>query len=109
MLRRPRFKAHYHVRTVSDDETVLLWETGYRVLRSRLIALLAPWLDGRHTAENIASRLAEQLTPLDVTFGIQQLIDGGYIEDDESNKNDGERAFLGLLGTPAFSSTPRSD
>lgn len=46
--------------------------------------------------------MREQLTPLDVTFGIQQLIDSGYIEDDESNKSDGERAFLGLLGTTAL-------
>ncbi|HEX4230758.1 MAG TPA: TOMM precursor leader peptide-binding protein [Bryobacteraceae bacterium] len=106
MPRRPRFKAHYHVRIVSEDETVLLWEAGYRVLRSRLIALLAPYIDGRRSVEDILSLLAPQLTPLDVTFGLRQLIDGGYIEDAEHNENEGERAFLGLLGAAAL--PPRS-
>ena len=100
MFRRPRFKAQYHVRVVSEDETVLLWETGYRILRSRLIALLAPWLDGRHAVEEIASGVAEHLSPLDVMFGIQQLMEGGYIEE-ASNESENESAFFGLLGNKA--------
>lgn len=101
MIHRPRFKPHYHVRVVSGNETVLLWETGYRVLRSRLIALLAPWLDGKHSLEEIASGLAKQVSPLDVVFGIDQLDAGGYIDRSEGDEHREERAFLALLGASA--------
>ncbi|MGC2657125.1 MAG: TOMM precursor leader peptide-binding protein [Bryobacteraceae bacterium] len=101
MFRRPRFKAHYHVRIVSEDETVLLWETGYRVLRSRLIAMLAPWLDGAHAVAEITAGLTGVLSPLDVSFGIEQLAEGGYLQEAEPDRNEPERAFLELLEADA--------
>jgi ribosomal protein S12 methylthiotransferase accessory factor len=66
-----------------------------------LIVLLAPWLNGKHTIEEIQSGLAERLTPLDVTFGIEQLEQGGYIEEVQLDGSEAKQAFLGLLGAPA--------
>lgn len=89
-FRRPRFRRHYHVRIWPPDNVVLFWESGNVQLHGRLMVLLAPFLDGQHTYDQMVHELRDQLTALDVQFGLSQLAERGHIiEADEP-----EEAYL---------------
>jgi oxazoline/thiazoline synthase len=79
MLRRPRFKSHFRVEIVEPDLLFLLTETDSHLVRSRLHVLLAPLLNGQRNFAAIARRLANQITPLDIRYGLESLEKRGYL------------------------------
>ncbi|HEX9764354.1 MAG TPA: TOMM precursor leader peptide-binding protein, partial [Candidatus Acidoferrales bacterium] len=79
MRGRPRFKAGFRVDVVSPDLVFLSHETDYEVLEGRLYALLAPLLNGRNTAADIADKLEGRITVLDVDYGLAELRRRGYL------------------------------
>ncbi|HEY3569905.1 MAG TPA: TOMM precursor leader peptide-binding protein [Thermoanaerobaculia bacterium] len=96
MIHKPRFRSHFRVE-VAADEVALVHETGAVRLESPLPRKLAPLLDGRRTAEEIARELAGELSPLDVAFGLSWLEEQGWIvEAGEESPLDGIIDALGL-------------
>ena len=79
MRGRPRFKAGFRVDVVPPDLVFLSHETDYEVLEGRLYALLAPLLNGRNTAADIADKLEGRITVLDVDYGLAELRRRGYL------------------------------
>jgi ribosomal protein S12 methylthiotransferase accessory factor len=96
-VKRPRFKRHLHVEIVDEDRVYLMHETGYHSLTGRLFFLLAPHVNGRNTVADIADRLADQLTPLDVRHGLALLEQEGLLIDG-LHPDTAEGAFHDLLG-----------
>ncbi|MFL6234273.1 MAG: hypothetical protein ACJ76N_14145 [Thermoanaerobaculia bacterium] len=78
MIHKPRFRSHFRV-DVAADEVTLVHETGVVRLEGPLPRKLAPLVDGRCTAEEIARELAGDLSPLDVAFGLSWLEEQGWI------------------------------
>ncbi len=82
MRGRPRFKAGFRVDVVPPDLVFLSHETDYALLEGRLYALLAPLLNGRKTAADIADKLEGRTTVLDVDYGLAELRRRGYLAAD---------------------------
>jgi ribosomal protein S12 methylthiotransferase accessory factor len=95
--KRPRFKRHLHVEIVDESLVYLMHETGYHSLTGRLFCLLAPHVNGRNTVADIADRLADQLTPLDVRHGLSLLEQEGLLIDGH-HPDTAAGAFQDLLG-----------
>ena len=57
MIRHPQFKAHFHVEAVPGEGVFLLSEKSQAVLRGRLYEEVAPLIDGRRSADDIAGEL----------------------------------------------------
>ncbi len=76
---RPRFKLHLRVELVPPDLLVVTSEEHTTVLRGKLLPRLAPWLDGAHTIEQLATKMGAPATALDVRFGLSLLADEGLL------------------------------
>ncbi|HJT78218.1 MAG TPA: TOMM precursor leader peptide-binding protein [Gemmataceae bacterium] len=72
MLRRPRFRPHFHVQVVPGEGVILLSDSRQTLLRGRLYELVAPWLDGR-TTEELCDHLQGQASPAEVYYALAQL------------------------------------
>src|SRR5262249_38072182 len=59
MIQRPQFRPHFHVEVVEGEGVYLISEKGHNLVRGRRYELLAPWIDGRRTADEIAERLQD--------------------------------------------------
>jgi len=82
MLHKPRFRSHLHVLSVdgsAGDGVTLVHETGSTHLDGGLVRRLAPCLDGRLSVDEIVRRLAGDLSPVDVLFGISWLEEQGHL------------------------------
>lgn len=91
MRGRPRFKADIRVDVVPPDLVFLSHDTDYAVLEGRLYALLAPLLNARNTAADIADKLEGSITVLDVDYGLSELRRRGYLAaaaDEQSSLHD---------------------
>ena len=53
MLRRPTFKSHLRVQVVDGEGVFLLWETGQALVQGHVYRLIVPYIDGRHTSDEI--------------------------------------------------------
>lgn len=73
------FRQNAHVRTVPDEGVYLLSEHDQFVLSGAIYAHLAPWLDGRFTANEIVDRLAGILDPATIHYAIRRLQDQGHV------------------------------
>jgi ribosomal protein S12 methylthiotransferase accessory factor len=93
MLRQPGFKPHYHLEVVDGDGIVLLSETGPSVLPGRLYALVAPWIDGRRSPEDIARLLRDRASPAEVDEALARLEERGYLAENEGGLPAGEAAL----------------
>lgn len=79
---RPRFKRCFDVEIIEPDRVHLISETDTLVLENRLLHMLSPTLDGRSTVEEIAERLEDRISILDVEHGLALLEASGCLEED---------------------------
>jgi len=106
----PRFKSHYHVRVFPPDTVILMHETGWERIDGRLYCLLAPWLDGAHTVDQIAAALSHEITPLDVHYGVDRLVSAGFVLDADDPEPPGLTLLLrDLVGVDAGTFRARMD
>ncbi len=83
-FRKPKLRSHLDVKAVPPD-MLLITSDSITILKSPLFVLLAPWLTGEHTPEEIASRLEAQASIIDVRFGLNELAKRGVLtEGDEA-------------------------
>jgi ribosomal protein S12 methylthiotransferase accessory factor len=82
MLRRPRFRPHFHVEVLPGEGVLLLSDARHSLLRGRLYELVAPWLDGR-TANDVCQQLRGEAAPADVYYALTQLERKDYLCEEE--------------------------
>lgn len=97
MLRRPRFKPHFHVEVVEGEGVFLLSETDQRGLQGRLYELVAPRLDGR-PVESVCKELAGTASPAQVFYTLKKLEQYGYLCESEDSLSAEEAALWTLQG-----------
>ena len=79
MIDMPRWKAHLRVEEVAGEGVFLLSEKGPTLLRGRLYELIAPLIDGRQSADDIADQLENRLAAAEVYHALGQLEQKGYL------------------------------
>ena len=79
MLERPRFKNSPLVEVIEPDQVVLISEAETVVLKGRLAARLAPFLDGQHTVSDIAKQFHGQLGIADIRLELSLLAAAGFL------------------------------
>jgi bacteriocin biosynthesis cyclodehydratase domain-containing protein len=79
MIEYPTFKSSFHVEAVDPEGVFLLSERGHFVLKGPLYCRLAPWLNGRHTTDEIVDALAGEASPAEVYYAVARLEDKGYV------------------------------
>ena len=97
MLRRPRFKPHFHVEIVSNEGVFLLSETSQTVLHGRLYELVAPCLDGR-TVDEVSARLRGRISPAQVYYTLDRLEKKGYLAESDDGISAGEAGLYSMRG-----------
>ena len=101
MIRIPRFKSHFRVCTVAPDLVFFIHESGYRVIRGRLLCLIAPLIDGKRSVSRIANLTKGKATSADVQCGILLLEAEGYLATKEQTLSPHLLQFYdGLNGDP---------
>ncbi len=98
MVERPEFKSHFHIEVVEGDGVFLLSEKTLAVLRGRLYELVAPWVDGVRSADDIAELLKEDASPAEVYYALGQLEKLGYVRESEPSIPADEAVFWDLQG-----------
>jgi ribosomal protein S12 methylthiotransferase accessory factor len=78
MLKRPRFRPHFHVGVVPGEGVFVLSPAKHSLLRGRLYELVVPWLDGR-TADDVCQRLRAEASPAEVYYALSQLERKDYL------------------------------
>jgi ribosomal protein S12 methylthiotransferase accessory factor len=96
MLQQPRFKAHFHVDVLEGEGTFLLSELGQAVLHGRLYEVLAPLLDGRRSADDLADQLRDQTDPARVYYALDQLERRGFLSESTDGLPAAEAALWAL-------------
>jgi oxazoline/thiazoline synthase len=74
------------------------------------MAMLAPFLGGNHTYQQIVDALEGQAGPLDIRFGLSQLEELGYISEADDSESAGLATLRDILGidAPGFQSALNS-
>lgn len=101
MSDRPRFKSCYHWDVLAPHGVLLLSERGQFVLRGRAYLLIAPFLDGEHTLDEIVTRLEGRLSEPEVLYAVQLLEQKGYVVRSGAPVPAAETAYWELLGAGA--------
>ena len=78
MLKHPTFHPHFHVEIVAGEGVFLLSDARQTLLRGKLYELLAPWLDGRSTAE-LCELLRDKASLAEVCYALEQMERKGYL------------------------------
>ncbi len=110
MIHQPRFKAHFRVETVGGEGVFLLSEKGPTVLHGRLNEQVAPLIDGRRSADEIAEQLEGTLSAAEVYHALRHLEKKGYLaEGNGLTSADGPalQAFWHLQGIDPISAAQR--
>jgi ribosomal protein S12 methylthiotransferase accessory factor len=92
MLKRPRFRPHFHVELMPGDGVLVLSDARHSLLRGRLYELIAPCLDGR-TSDDVCEQLRANVSPAEVYYALTQLERKGYICEDEEGLPSGQSAL----------------
>ena len=98
MIKRPRFKPHLHPEILPPETVFLLSEGQSFLLHGRLYGLLAPWLDGQHTTDEIIGRLQDQASPAEIEYALALLSNKGYLTETYNTIPETEAAFWSSLG-----------
>ena len=96
MLRRPRFKPHFHVEALDGEGVVVLSELGQTLLRGRFHELVAPLLDGRRSADDLTRLLSSELAPAAVYYTLAELERKGYLCEGGCELPDNEAALWSI-------------
>ena len=92
MLDRPSFKPHLHVEIIPREGLVLLSETDHVILSGPLYALVASYLDGRHSSAAIVAALSGQAESAEVRRILEDLERQGLLTEAPANGGAGEAA-----------------
>jgi oxazoline/thiazoline synthase len=95
---RPQLKRFFHHEVVPAEGVFLLSEESHHVLRGKTFVLLAPLLDGRHTDDEIATILADQVASNDVFYALEILKRLGHVADAVPAIPAAQAAFWDTLG-----------
>jgi oxazoline/thiazoline synthase len=99
MLSKPIFKNHFHVEISQTEEIVyLLSEKKHYFLKGYVYRILAPFLDGTHTVDEIAASLELFFPRERILKVLMHLQNSGYIEDANSSMDPSTAAFWNLNG-----------
>lgn len=98
MFYKPMFKPHYHVRVIEPDIVYLLSEQGQCALGGRLYVLLAPFLNGRYTVQEIFQQLNEEVSLFEIQNALVRLNSEGYLSEASVNLPPQVAAFWNGLG-----------
>src|SRR5262249_44673055 len=82
MLKRPRFRPHFHVEVMPGEGVILLSEARHFLLRGRLYEWIPPRLDGR-TADNVCEQLRGNASPAEIFYALNHLERKGYLCENE--------------------------
>ncbi len=78
MIQRPCFKRQFQAQ-VTPDQVVLFSDSAEALLEHPLVRMMAPHINGANTAPDIAGKLNDRISILDVQFGLSMLEEEGYI------------------------------
>ena len=92
MLQRPAFQPHYHVEIVEGEGIVLLSEKDHSLLPGRLYEIVARWIDGRRSADDIVAQLRDQASSAEVYETLAQLEQQGFLSESDETVPAGEEA-----------------
>jgi ribosomal protein S12 methylthiotransferase accessory factor len=102
------FKAHIHSRVIGEERVLLLTETGdKKLLHGRLFALIAPFLDGRWTMDEIVHALKDVSSPERTYFALFTLEQKGYIAKLDDGLPYDQRAYWHSLNADLAQSDQR--
>jgi bacteriocin biosynthesis cyclodehydratase domain-containing protein len=98
LIERPAFKAHLRVEIVPGEGVILLSEAGHAVLPGAVVALVAPLLDGRRTAAELAAVLSGQASPADIDEALADLAAEGCLAEGGGEPPSPETAWWAAHG-----------
>lgn len=105
MLDRPGFRPHLHVEILPEEGVVLLSETHHVILPGRLYALVAPYLDGRHSPDAIVAAVNGRAESDEIRRILEELERRGLLTEACANGAAGEAALWATHGVdPAVAS-----
>ncbi len=79
MLHRPCLKSQYRLELLDSETLFLIHETGHRLLKGRLYALVMPLLDGVKTTDDIVEALKDQVPEAQIYYVLMLLEKKGLI------------------------------
>jgi ribosomal protein S12 methylthiotransferase accessory factor len=98
MLERPRLKPNLVAQVVPPETVYLLSEREHFALSGGLYALLAPYLDGRHTIDELVDRLENEVAAPEVFYALMQLESRGFLCEAEEGVAPEVAAYWSSLG-----------
>ena len=101
MNRIPVFRNDIRIKIVPPDLCFFFYETGYEVLESHLICLIAPLINGKNSVSTIARKLKAELTSFDLECLLLLLEDEGFFEESMDESVQGFDLFSEVLGITA--------
>jgi len=84
MLHKPAFRACFHVERIDSYGVLLLSERGFSIVQGQAVEHLAPFLDGRHTVEEIVARCEGLLSEATIVQTLLRLEQKGFIAEAEA-------------------------
>jgi oxazoline/thiazoline synthase len=72
-----------HVDVVDDERLLLVSDLGYSELRGPLFGLVAPFVDGRRSADEIVEALRSRAPAAEVYYALVMLEQGGYLKESD--------------------------
>jgi bacteriocin biosynthesis cyclodehydratase domain-containing protein len=96
VIQRPRFKSHLEFRTIADGLIFVKSEGGIDAIHGKLYSILAPFINGQNTVDDICRLLHGQLTRMDVEFGLEELAQSGYLVESGETEASAFREALGI-------------
>ncbi|HEY9653331.1 MAG TPA: TOMM precursor leader peptide-binding protein, partial [Coleofasciculaceae cyanobacterium] len=98
MLDKPKFKPYFHIE-ILDSGVFLLSESDYFVLSGHLYQLLATWINGQNTVDEIIESLQGQASAAEIYYALMVMEQKGYIveADNEQQYSTATQAFWNCL------------
>ena len=97
MLKRPRFKPHYHIEVIEGEGVFVLSEADQTVLQGQLYEQVAPLLDGR-PLDQVREQLRDRLAPARLYYTLNVLEQKGYLCEAGENAAADDGALWSLQG-----------
>ena len=102
MIRRPKFKAKYHIEDVPREGIFLLSENENHVLEGESLKQIVPLINGINTWTDIIAKVQSYLKEEDMHEAISILIDNGHVVENDHQMPSHFETFWNELGkTPA--------
>ncbi|MEP7308772.1 MAG: TOMM precursor leader peptide-binding protein [Acidobacteriota bacterium] len=79
--KKPAFRPSYCIAVAEPEGVFLLSERQHIVLQGTIYCEVAPYLDGRFTAEEIVDRLEGKVSPAEVYYALDRLQRAGHLVD----------------------------